>query len=114
MSEETKEIYEVPSVAMKETPEGWTFTFEIPGISKENAELSVEGRTLTLKTKSKYEKPAGFKCVACEFERNNYAVSVDLPERAEPATLSAALENGILAVTIAKKPETCARKITIG
>ena len=41
----------------------------------------MEGKTLTLKTHAKYQNPAGFKQVAAEFERSNYAMSVDLPER---------------------------------
>ena len=56
---------------------------------------------------------AGFKEVACEFERYDYAISVDLPETADPATVAASLENGILHVTVKKRPETQARKIEI-
>ena len=73
----------------------------------------MEGKTLTLKTHSKYQNPAGFRQVAAEFERTNYAMSVDLPEMADPASLSAKLENGVLAVTIKKRPETQPKKIEI-
>jgi HSP20 family molecular chaperone IbpA len=38
---------------------------------------------------------------------------VDLPETADPGTVEAALENGILRVTVKKRPETQARKIAI-
>ena len=40
-------------------------------------------------------------------------MSVDLPEMADAATLSAKLENGILTVIIKKRPETKATKIDI-
>ena len=50
---------------------------------------------------------------AAEFERANYAMSADLPEMADPAALAASLENGILTVTIKKRPETQPRKIEI-
>ena len=105
--------YIVPSASMKERPEDFELTFEIPGVGKGETELHVENRTLVLKTHSTYQNPAGFKEVACEFERHDYAISVDLPETAAPATVAASLENGILHVTVKKRPETQARKIEI-
>lgn len=40
-------------------------------------------------------------------------MSADLPEMADLSTMSAKLENGILAVTIKKRPETQPKKIEI-
>ena len=37
-----------------------------------------------------------------------------MPEMTDVATLAATLENGILPVTVQKKPETQPRKIAIG
>lgn len=105
--------YIVPSASMKERPEDYELTFEIPGVGKGETELHVENRTLVLKTHSTYQNPAGFKEVACEFDRHDYAISVDLPETADPGTVAASLENGILRVTVKKRPETQARKIEI-
>ena len=97
----------------------------------------MEGKTLTLKTHAKYQNPAGFKQVAAEFERSNYAMSVDLPERmcrsifdtegtfaegepegrasgrADPTKLTAKLENGLLTVRIEKHAELETKKIEI-
>ena len=86
---------------------------EVPGIGKEDAELHMDGKTLTLKTHAKYQNPAGFKQVAAEFERTNYAISAELPEMADPKTLSAKLENGVLTVTIQKRAETKPTQIQI-
>lgn len=105
--------YAVPAVAMEETPEAYGYTFEIPGIPKENVELGVEGRTLTLKTNATFAPPAGFKAASCEFARVNYAVSVDLPELSDASTVKAEAANGLLKVTVSKKPETKARRIAI-
>lgn len=105
--------YVVPMATMNERPEGYELKFEIPGIGKGEAELHVENRTLVLRTHAQYQAPAGFKQVGAEFERVNYSVSVDLPETADPATLEAKLENGILCVGVKKRPETQARVIAI-
>ena len=104
----------IPQASMKELGDGYELTFEIPGVGKGEAELHVENRSLTLRTATKFQPPAGFRPVACEFERANYAISVDLPETADPATLAAKLENGLLRVTVRKRAETQARVIEIG
>ena len=70
--------------------------------------------TLTLKTHTKFQNPAGFRQVAAEFEHENYAMSIDLPELADASTLTAKLENGVLLVSVKKRPETQPRKISIG
>ncbi len=108
-----EEKYIVPTATFTEKPAEYELKVQIPGIAKADAELHMEGKTLTLKTHSKYQNPAGFRQVAAEFERTNYAMSVDLPEMADPASLSAKLENGVLAVTIKKRPETQPKKIEI-
>ena len=108
-----EEKYIVPTATFQERPEDYELKILVPGVGKAEAELHIEGRTLTLKTHAKYQNPAGFKQVASEFERANYAMSVDLPEMADPATLSAKIENGILTVIMKKRPETQPKKIEI-
>lgn len=103
----------VPNATLTEKPEAYELTIEVPGIGREDADLHLEGRTLTLKTHAAHQNPAGFKQVAAEFERTNYAMSVDLPEMADPASLAAKLENGVLTVTINKRTESQAKKIEI-
>ena len=44
----------------------------------------------------------------------NYAVTVDLPELADAGTVKAAVENGVLRVSVAKRPENQPRRIEIG
>ena len=109
----TEEKFTVPTTQFEESPEGYVLKALLPGIAKEDVELHVEGRTLVLKAKSRYQNPAGFRQVAAEFDHENYAMSADLPEMADAGTLSAKLENGLLAITIKKRPETQPKKIEI-
>ena len=108
-----EEKYIVPSATLSERPEEYELKIVVPGVGKEDADLHMEGKTLTLKTHMKYQNPAGFKQVAAEFERVNYAMSVEIPEMADPATLAAKIENGILTVVMKKRPETQPKKIEI-
>ena len=108
-----EEKFIVPAATFTERPDEYELKVQIPGVAKGDVDLHMEGRTLTLKTQTKFQNPAGFRQVAAEFERANYAMSADLPEMANPAALAAGLENGILTVTIKKRPETQPRKIEI-
>ena len=111
MNEKT---YATPAATFAERAEDYELKVTLPGIAKDEVELHVEGRTLTLKTASKYQHPAGFKLVAAEFERSDYAMSLDLPEMADISTLTAKCAAGVLTVTVKKRPETQPRKIEIG
>ena len=108
-----EEKFRVPAATFLEKPESYEIKVQLPGVGKEDVELKMEGKTLALKTHTKYQNPAGFKQVAAEFERTNYAISADLPEKADTSALKAKLENGVLAIEIGKRPETKAVKIEI-
>ena len=108
-----EKTFVVPKATMIEKPEEYELRIEVPGVGKEDAELHMEGRTLTLKTHAKYQNPAGFREVAKEFERPNYAISADLPEMADPKTITAKLENGILTVVVKKRAESKPTQIPI-
>jgi len=107
------EKFTVPEATFTEKPEGYELKVMLPGVGKEDATLNIDGRTVTLKTHTKYQNPAGFRQVVEEFERQNYAMSLDLPEMADTSTLAAKLENGVLCVNVGKRPETKAKKIEI-
>ncbi len=109
----TEDKFVVPSTQFMEDPNGYILKVTLPGIGKGDAELHIEGRTLVLKAKTKFHNPAGFKQVAAEFEHENYAMSADLPEMADLSTMTAKLENGLLEVSIKKRPETQPKKIEI-
>ncbi len=105
--------YTTPAATFAEHPESYELKVTLPGIARDEVELHIEGRTLSLKTASKYQSPAGFKTVATEFERADYAMSVDLPALADTSAITAKVDLGILTVAIAKRPETQPRKIEI-
>lgn len=107
------ESFVVPSATFTEKPDEYELKVLVPGIGKEDAELHIEDKTLTLKTHATHQNPAGFKQVSAEFERTNYAMSADLPDMADPSSLTAKLENGVLTVAVKKRPETQAKKIEI-
>ena len=108
-----EEKFVVPAATLIEKPEAYELRIEVPGVAKEDAELHMDGKTLTLKTHAKFQSPAGFRQVASEFERANYAISADLPETADPKTLTAKLENGLMTIVVQKRAESQPKQIEI-
>lgn len=102
-----------PTVYVNENKEGYEITFEMPGVGKDDIQLHVENRTLTLSTDTQYALPEGFECESCEFPICNYAVSLDLPEHADTAEVKATVANGVLAVKLPKRAELKPRKIDV-
>lgn len=110
---ENHEKYTVPATRFTETPETYELMIALPGISHEEAELHIDGKTLVLKTHASLEQPSGVKVLVTEFERTNYALNAELPEMANLETLHAQLKNGLMTVTLAKRPESKPRQIEI-
>ena len=102
-----------PTVYVNENKDGYEIMFEMPGVSKEDINLGVENRTLTLNTDTHFVVPVGYETACREFPVCNYAVSLDLPELADTDTVTAAVANGIMTVKIAKRAELKPRKIDV-
>ncbi len=103
-----------PTVYVNENKDGYTITFEMPGVSRDDIDLNIENRTLTLRTKTSFTPPEGMRCECREFPICNYAVSLDLPEQADPTAVKASVTNGVMTARVAKRAELQPRRIAVG
>lgn len=91
-----------------------TFHIELdaPGVAKDDVELTFDKGTLQIALERK--GPEGDR-TNWHNERGFGKVtrSVSLPESVDPATISAELANGVLHVTITKRPESQPKKIEV-
>ncbi len=87
---------------------------EVPGVDPESIEVTVEGGTLTIKggrtfeteeTKANYHRKEIFEG---SFER-----SILLPDGVDPETVTATSKDGILEISIPKRPEILPRKVSV-
>lgn len=87
---------------------------EVPGVDPESIEITVEGGTLTIKggrsfeseeTKANYHRKEIFEG---SFER-----TILLPEGIDPEAVTATSKDGILEISIPKKPEILPRKVNV-
>ncbi|HMP07576.1 MAG TPA: Hsp20/alpha crystallin family protein [Lacipirellulaceae bacterium] len=85
---------------------------DVPGVTRENVDLTYEKGTLRITT----ERPApeeARKGLVDERRYGKVTRTVTLPESIDPDSISAGLNNGVLHVTVSKKPEAQPKRIEI-
>ncbi|MEP6946157.1 MAG: Hsp20/alpha crystallin family protein [Acidobacteriota bacterium] len=103
-----------PKVDIFENKESLVLEAELPGVAREDFDLSFENNVLTLKGERKFEKKTN-KDNYHRIERSYgaFARSFTLPQTVTAEGAKAEFENGILYVSLPKREETKARKIEI-
>lgn len=103
-----------PRMDMIETDEDMTLTFELPGVTAENVNISVSGNVLTLKgekAESKEEKRGD--CTYRERSFGGFSRSVQLPTSVNAEKIDATFKDGVLTVKLGKRPESKPRRIAV-
>ncbi len=87
---------------------------DFPGVRKEDIEVTLQGRTLSLEAKEITEKEEGGKVyLAREESSEDFCRLIDLPEDVVPDKISARYKDGVLTVTIPKSNPVPEKKIPI-
>lgn len=87
---------------------------ELPGIDPKEVDLRVEGNLLTIrgeKKQEKEEKRRDYHYV--ERQYGSFHRSVQLPTSVDPDKVEAAYKDGVLTITIAKRPDAKAKRISV-
>lgn len=78
-----------PATAIEQDEKSYTLTFDVPGISREQLSIGIEGNVVRIQS--------------LEDAPRKYKAAYELPLDIEVASSSAKLENGVLTVRLAKQ-----------
>ncbi len=94
-----------PALDVRETDTAYTVTMDLPGVAKGDVKVTIEGRRVDIsaQTAKSDEKKDGDRVLYSERAVARYARSFTLPADVDQANSSAALDNGVLTLTLAKK-----------
>jgi len=113
-TEELAERRWMPVVDIKETPESLVLTAELPGLAKEDVQISVENQTLTIHGERKFENETkGDTYHRIERSYGSFLRTFTLPANIKTDKIAAAFANGLLTITLAKVEEAKPRQIEI-
>jgi len=93
-----------PSLSIEENPGNFVVRVELPGIPKEDVKVTFRDGRLYIAANKKEERE---NAVYVKNDRSfgKIARAIDLPHEVKSESIEAALENGLLTVTIAKEEE---------
>ena len=109
---QTGEGFVAPPVTITESESGYGLSLEMPGVTKENLEVSVENHELTVIGRRSSPSIEGH-LVHRESRRGNYRRLFALDPSIDPAKISATIEQGIVALSLPKAEQVKARKIAV-
>jgi HSP20 family protein len=113
-SEETRTGAWVPAVDIRETSESLIFSAELPGLTKDDIELTLENNVLTLKGERKFERDEERESYhRIERGYGTFTRTFALPSNIRTDDVKASFENGMLHIELPKADEAKPRRVQI-
>jgi len=104
----------VPAVDVYEDAQKLVLKLEVPGIRREDLDIRVEGRVLSIKGERKLEaeeKEENFHRI--ERRYGSFVRSFTLPSTVDTDNVAATSQDGVLSISLAKKPEAKPKQIEV-
>jgi HSP20 family protein len=106
--------YITPAVEVIENKHGYHFYFEMPGLKQDSIDARVEeGRLIVAAERKRPEWPGETEVHLTERGYGTLRRAFELPNDASPDKIEASYKDGVLEVTVEKKPESKSAKIQI-
>ena len=103
-----------PEVDVRSNGDRVLFSFDVPGVKKDDIEITLENGVLTVKGSRKFEPTAAKEQLLLGRSYGTFSRSFSLPDHLDEEKLSANLTDGVLTVEIPKLQKAQPRRITIG
>jgi HSP20 family molecular chaperone IbpA len=103
----------VPSTDIFETGDALKIVMEVPGVPKDALDVKVESDVLSVEARIETTNYNGLEPVYTEYPVGHFGRSFTLPEQVDQHNITAQLEDGVLTLTLNKRPETKPRRIAI-
>jgi HSP20 family protein len=95
-----------PSIELSETDDEIRVIAELPGLDQKDIDVSLDHDVLTIRGEKKSENSGAF---YSERWQGTFQRSVQLSRDADPDKANAQFRNGVLSVTVAKRPDARSR-----
>jgi HSP20 family protein len=104
-----------PTFDVKETKEAYVFRADLPGVKDADLDISLTGNHLVISGRREQEKREESETYyASERSYGSFSRTFTLPDGTDAEHVTADLKNGVLVLSVPKKPEVQPKKIAIG
>ncbi len=102
-----------PALDLYQTADDIVAVVELPGLRKENIELSLHDGILSISGERKEEAPEAGQAARSERSSGKFRRSISLPTRVNSEKVNASYRDGILTVTLPKAEEVKPKQIQV-
>lgn len=102
-----------PLTDIAETEDGVTLMLEMPGVSAENVDVTLEKRVLTIRGKVEATSSEKLQLAYAEYGEGDYERSFTLSDDFDPEKIGASDSNGVLTLTLPRVAEAQPKKIAV-
>ena len=102
-----------PALDLYQSNDNFTAVVELPGMRKEDIEISLHEGMLTISGERKEETPNNNKAERTERYVGKFRRSISLPSRVDASKVNATYKDGILTITLPKAEEAKPRQIQV-
>jgi HSP20 family protein len=103
----------VPPTDIYETEDGLVLLLDMPGVSKDGVNITLDKRVLRITGKSVHHAPGNFSLAHAEYQDGMFERSFTISEAVDGERISASMAHGVLRLTLPKAKAASARKIAI-
>lgn len=103
----------LPITDIFESDQALTVILEMPGVDKENVDVSVENDILTIEGRIDYSKYEGLQPVYTEYNIGHYVRTFQISSKIEQGEISAELKDGVMTLVLPKAEKAKPRKIKV-
>ena len=102
-----------PAVNIYESSDGYVLTAELPGMSADDVDISVEGNRITLSGERRIQHPASAGKHRVERATGTFRRVIDLPRGLDPDKAEAVCKHGVLMIRVPHAEDQKPRRIAV-
>ena len=102
-----------PEVDVRSSGDRVLFSFDVPGIKKDDLDITLENGVLTVKGSRKFEPTGAKEQLLLGRSYGTFTRSFSLPENLDEEKLAATLTDGVLTIEIPKSQKAQPRRIAV-
>jgi HSP20 family molecular chaperone IbpA len=102
-----------PPVDIRDTGQGVVISLDMPGVPRDQVEIDLERRVLTIRGRARITSPEGYRRLYTEYGEGDYERGFTLSEEIDEGAIRAEMSNGVLTLTLPRAEAAKPKRIEV-